>query len=113
MQDQTFDVFVLGDSGSASGLVDWHIKKNPSGLMSGADAQTPGSTGIDSNRRFIFHEEKGLFATQDGTPMVFKGVIKIPPRFRRMGEDDVLQIVLRSPVDGGQFCVKAIYKHFQ
>ncbi len=106
-------IFILGTSGSTSGLVDWHIRKNPSNQMVGADAPTPGSTGVSPNRRFIFHEEKGLYATQDGAPMVFKGVIKIPPRFRRMGDSDRLTVSIRSPNDGAEFCIKAIYKHFE
>ena len=105
-------LYVLGSSGSGSGLIDWYIRKNPGGTQTGGDQPIPGSTGSSALRRFIFHEEKGLAATQDGTPMVFKGVIKIPPRFRRMGEDDELQVVIRSSVADLEFCFKAIYKHY-
>ncbi len=107
-------VFVLGTTGGSSGLVDWFFWKNAGNVFAVANIPDPGNTGINSLRRFIFHEEKGLAATQDGTPMVFKGVIKIPPRFRRMGENDKLEIRLLTETGfDAQFCVKAIYKEYQ
>ncbi len=105
-------VYILGSTGASSGLVDWYIWKNPGGTITGAEAPIPSQTGQSNVRRFIFHEEKGLYASQDGTPMVFKGVIKIPPRFRRMGQGDQLAVKIRSPEDGGTFCIKAIYKYY-
>jgi len=107
-------VFVLGNSGSASGLVDWYVWKDAGGSnQASPDTPTAGNTNASNLKRFIFHEEKGLAATQDGTPMVFKGVIRIPPRFRRMGQNDIIQLRLLSPVADMQFCVKAIYKWYQ
>ncbi len=107
-------VYILGESGSSSGIVNWILFKNPGNLMAGGDLPIPGNTGIAANRRFIFHEEKGLYATQDGTAMVFKGWIKIPPRFRRMGDNDKWQVILRTQAgDTAAFCVQAIYKSYQ
>ncbi len=107
-------VYIIGESGASSGIVNWILFKNPANLMAGGDLPIPGNTGVSANRRFIFHEEKGLYATQDGTPMVFKGWIKIPPRFRRMGDDDRWQVILRTqPGDTAAFCVQAIYKSYQ
>ncbi len=103
-------IFILGDSGSASGLVDWYLIKLPAGTTS---FPNPGATGLNDQVRFIFHEEKGLFATQDGTPMVFKGVVKIPPRFRRVGRGDSWAIIIRTADSSAEFCVKAIYKYYQ
>ncbi len=106
-------VYILGTTGGSSGLVDWYLWKTPGQTTTGVSIPDPGNTGIKSLRRFVFHEEKGLAATQDGTPMVFKGVIRIPPRFRRMGEDDAIQLKLLTETGfDAQFCVKAIYKQY-
>ncbi len=105
-------VFVLGTTGSSSSLVDWHLFKSPGSAVITASKPTPGNVGVSNLRRFVFHEEKGLAATQDGTPMVFKGVIKIPPRFRRMGDDDVWFIRLLAADADMSFCVKVIYKDY-
>ncbi len=103
-------MYILGTSGSTSGVVNWYIWKNPGGQLTTPD---PTNTGVSDNRRWILHEEKGLFATQDGTPMVFKGVIKIPPRMRRIGDGDEIQVVIQTENDAAEFCVQAIYKFIQ
>ncbi len=105
-------VYILGDSGSNSGLVDWYIWKEPGDIVTTANEPVPGNTGISVLRRFIFHEAKGLFATQDGTPMVEKIVVRIPPRYRRMGDNDKFVVKILSPTTG-EFCIKAIYKTFR
>ncbi len=105
-------VFILGESATVSGLADWYFWKIPNNAIAAGSVPTPGNTGVARAKKFIFHEEKGIFATEDGTPMVFKGVIKLPPRFRRMGTFDRLEIRLLSPV-AAQFCIKAIYKEYR
>ncbi len=107
-------VFLLGSTGAISGLADWYLWKIPGGEVAGADTPIPGNTGIFALKRFIFHEEKGLVTTEDGSPMIFKGVIKIPPRFRRAGQDDKFQIRIFTPTGvTAQFCVKVIYKEYR
>ncbi len=102
-------VYILGESGASSGVVNWFIWKNPSNGLTPPD---PTNTGVSDQRRFILHEEKGIFATQDGTPMVFKGVIRIPPRMRRIGDQDRIQVVIQTENDTAEFCIQAIYKWF-
>ncbi len=104
-------IFVLGTSGSDSGLVDWYIWKNPRGSIPGGSRPIPGNTGLANTRNYIMHEEKGLAATQDGTPMVFKGVIKIPRHFQRIAQGDIFEVVILAPV-AKDFCIKAIYKNY-
>ncbi len=107
-------LFFLGETGGASGLVDWFIYKNPNGNVSPPELPVPGNSGVSNMRNKIFHEEKGLAATQDGTPMVFKGVIKIPSRFRRIGDNDKFELRILTEIGfNAQFCVKAIYKSYQ
>ncbi len=98
--------------GAAVPLLEWFFAKNPGTNIT---LPEPGSTGGDQNRRWILHEEKGLGndVSNGGTPMVFKGVLKIPPRMRRMGADDSLQLRLLSENHAALFCVKAIYKFYR
>ncbi len=93
-------------------LLEWYICKNPGNNLT---MPSPGATGGNDNRRWILHEEKGLGADigDGGGPMVFKGVIKIPPRLRRMGADDTIFVRLLSPNYKGFFCIKSVYKFFR
>ncbi len=107
-------VFMLGSAGAVSGLADWLIWKNPRGLISAGNSPTPGNVGIQPVRNMVYHEEKGLVATEDGTPMVFKGVIKIPRHMQRVAEDDRWEIKIFTPTGvTAQFCVKAIFKDYK
>ncbi len=97
-------------------LVDWYIWKNNANQSTGAEIPTPGATGANPLKRYILHQEKGLAGGGDasltGVPMVFKGVIKLPRTFKRMGLDDRIQIVGRSNF-ATKFCVQAIYKWYK
>ncbi len=106
-------VYAIGSAaGGLTGAINWFIWKLHEGQVS--VEPTPGSTGDSMVRNQIFHEEKGLSGSEDGTPMVFKGVIMIPKGMRRMREGDEIRLVLNTtqPVDDVLFCVKAIYKSF-
>ncbi len=102
-------IFIIGSGGQGlSGSLNWLIIK----LHEGQTAPTPGQTGISKVRNQIFHEEKGLAGSADGTPMAFKGVIAVPRGMRRMREGDVIQIRLvnSDAVNDANFCIKTIYK---
>ena len=103
-------LFVQLVNESSSVNVDWYIAKIPAN-MSGFPV--PGATGGDAQRRWILHEEKGIpgSTTQGQGPLTFRGFIRIPPKLRRMGEDDKIQLLLRSS-QIHDFCIKAIYKVF-
>ncbi len=106
-------IFVIGASGAQIGAsVNWYIIKTH-------DQQTsiplPGNTGVSELRNQIFHEEKGLAGSGDGTPMAFKGVIAIPRGMRRMRQGDQIQVSLSInalATSDANFCVKAIYKSY-
>ncbi len=105
-------IFIIGATGAPIvGSVNWYIIK----LHDGQSAPQPGETGISKVRNQIFHEEKGLAGSGDGTPMAFKGVIAVPRGMRRMREGDQFQILLSlNAIASGDatFCLKAIYKDF-
>ncbi len=105
-------IFVIGASGAGIGApINWYIIK----LRAGQTQVNPGETGVSQIRNQIFHEEKGMAGSIDGTPMAFKGVVRVPPGMQRMRSGDVFQIAfnLESTASGdANFCVKAIYKSF-
>ncbi len=105
-------VFLDGAIGATSPVIDWFFAKNPANNLT---LPLPGATGGNENRRWVMHEEKGLAPSIDdgGTPMVFKGVLKIPRGRQRMGVDDELIIRILSAGHPGFFCLKCIYKFYQ
>ncbi len=108
-------VFAIGSTGAPiDGSVNWYIAKRRAGQDSLTDFPEPGNTGISQVRNQIFHEEKGVPGSGDGTPMVFKGVIAIPKGMRRFREGDSLFIKISNTQAGGDstFCIKAIYNEF-
>ncbi len=106
-------IFIIGQSGAGIiGSINWFIIKTHDGQTV---IPTPGNTGISSMRNQIFHEEKGLAGSADGTPMAFKGVIMLPRGMRRIREGDKVSVSLAlNAVATGDatFCLKAIYKSF-
>ncbi len=107
-------LFVIGASGAGlPGAQNWYIAKRRSG-QAFTDFPNPGNTGTSQVRNQIFHEEKGLAGSADGTPMAFKGVIAVPKGMRRMREGDEFFINIRnnSSTEGANFCLKAIYNEF-
>ncbi len=103
-------VFVFSTAdGTAAPVVDWYIIKNVAGEIT---LPGPEATGVSDVKRFIFHEEKGLAANTSGTPMVFKGVVRVPKHMQRMGSDDQFTLVLKIVGEAGFFCIKAIYKWY-
>ncbi len=104
--------FIIGSTGAPlTGPIDWYIAKLRNGQSTTVDFPVPGNTGPSLVRNQIFHEEKGLSGSGDGTPMVFKGVIAVPSGMRRMREGDQIFIKAKSNgADENSFCIKAIYK---
>ncbi len=107
-------IFIIGATGAPiDGSINWYIAKQRSG-QGAADFPTPSATGTSEVRNQIIHEEKGLSGSGDGTPMVFKGVIKIPRSMQRIREGDAMFLRLR--INGtiqATFCIKIIYKSYQ
>ncbi len=107
-------IFVIGSTGAPiDGSINWYIAKQRSG-QDAADFPTPSATGTSTVRNQIIHEEKGLSGSGDGTPMAFKGVIRIPRGMQRLREGD--KMFLRLRINGtipATFCIKIIYKSYQ
>ncbi len=106
-------IYMIGASGQPfDGTTNWYINKRRQGQT--ANFPLAGATGASKVRNQIFHEEKGVPGSGDGTPMVFRGVIRVPKIYRRMREGDGIDIRLATTVAASDatFCVKAIYKEF-
>jgi len=113
------EIFFYTEDGEVANevpLVDWYIYKNNANQASLTELPTPGATGTTNLKRYILHEEKGLAGGGDsslaGVPMVFKGVIRFPRTFKRMGIDDRVQVVARSNF-ATKFCIKSVYKWYK
>ncbi len=102
-------------------LMDWYILIDQGGILadtpSFGDGPTqlpiPGATGTSINKNKILHEQKGLIGEKnDGSKMVFEGVIKIPRGKQRFGAGTKLIICARNNFDV-VFCIKSIYKWYE
>ncbi len=91
-------------------IVDAYIIKNPGTNLT---VPNPGSVGTSNEKKFVFKTFKGLGGNKSlgGTPYHFRGWIKVPKTLQRMGTDDAIQFVVRSPTTGNS-CFHAVYKWF-
>ncbi len=109
-----------GELASEVPLVDWYFIGDKGGQMASAFSATrlptPGAQGTHLMKPAILHTEKGLAGGGElslaGVPMVFKGVIMIPPKFRRIQSNDFWKICIRTNFNT-KVCVQCIYKHFE
>ncbi len=82
------DIQVCGLAGSGvANHFDGYIMKNPGANLTPPDAV---SWGTSNEKKFIFHTMSGMIMrNQDGNaPLVFRGWIKVPKIYRRMGAND-------------------------
>ncbi len=108
-------VFAIGATGAGQdGSINWYIAKARSGQDPSSEFPVASAVGVSPLRSQVFHQEKGLAGSADGTPMAFKGVIAIPRGMRRMREGDQIFIIIQSTdgVNDVNFCIRSIYKSF-
>ncbi len=71
--------------------------------------------GASDFKKQIFHQE--MIMTEKNTTAIprtlFKGVIRIPKKFRRFGHDDTVGIALFSPGVTYDYCLQCIYKEYR
>ncbi len=97
--------------GPVNDIIDAYIIKNPGNNLT---VPTPSTVGTSNEKKFVFREWKGLVGRKadGGVPYQFKGWLKIPKVYQRMGADDQLQFVIRSPTVG-DLCIHTIYKWYK
>ncbi len=108
-----FWIYATADSavGVTNGF-DLYMMKNPGANLT---TPTPGTVGSSNEKKFVFKMWKGLIgARTDGAyPYNWKGWIKVPKVYQRMGTDDLIQLVGVSTGVNAVFCHNIIYKWFK
>ncbi len=91
---------------------DAYIIKNPGANLT---PPSPGAVGSSNEKKFVFKSWKGLTATRtEGGPMYgWKGWIKVPKVYQRMGADDTIALVFRPTGAAIITCLNAIYKWYK
>ncbi len=92
--------------------IDAYLFKNPgSNLVS----PVPGTVGSSNEKKFVFKTWKGLIASRkEGFPAyTWRGWIKVPKVYQRMGTDDLIQFVFQSTGANALVCSNFIYKWFK
>ncbi len=95
-----------------STLMDAYMWKNPGNNLT---APNPGSQGTSNEKKFIFKTWRGLCGarSQGVAPYTWKGWIKIPKVYQRMGVDDRLEIITRAVGVAGVVCIGAVLKYYK
>ncbi len=92
----------------------FYINGNPGGNIPAASFPAVNSVGNSDARKQIFHQEMAMLSdANDSIPVtMFKGVLRIPRKFNRIGVNDVINIRIGTPVGGAEIdaCVQCIYK---
>ncbi len=89
------------------------IWKNPGGNLTGPSAS---ATGANDNKRFIIHQEMTMIENKgagSNPRTAFNGVVVIPKGMRRMGPNDLWQILTVCPQLDHAACLQAHYKEFR
>ncbi len=97
--------------GVTSGF-DAYIMKNPGNNLT---PPLPGTTGTSNEKKFIFKTWKGLTSTrsQGAPPYSWKGWIKIPKRYQRMGANDKILLNFTATGANALACQNYIYKWYK
>ncbi len=71
--------------------------------------------GTSDVKKMVFHQE--MIMTEKNTTAfprtLFRGVIKVPRKFNRIGQDDRIKIQLFSPGVNYDYCFQCIYKEIK
>ncbi len=92
---------------------DGYFIKNPGDNLT---TPTPGTQGTSNEKKFIFKTWKGLLTpvrTNGGPYYNWKGWVKIPRVYQRMGADDTITFVVISTGTNMLVCSQFIYKWFK
>ncbi len=91
---------------------DGYIWKNPGNNLT---EPVPGTQGSSNEKKFIFKTWKGLITnvrTNGGPFYNWKGWIKVPKVYQRMGTDDRFEFVVISTGGAALVCSQFIYKSY-
>ncbi len=87
-----------------------YLMKNPGVNLT---VPTPGTVGTSNEKKFVFKIWKGLLVAHTvGMGYTWRGWIKIPKVYQRMGSNDAIQFVSLSTGTNAIQCTNFIYKWF-
>ncbi len=88
------------------------VYKNPGNNITPPDVA---SVGTSDSKRFVIHQEMIMLNNlAGGNPRtMFQGVIKIPRGMQRQGNDDFLQVSIKSTAVNIALCIQCIYKEYR
>ncbi len=91
------------------------IYGNPGGVISDASYPNGNVVGTSNLRKQVFHQE--MLMTEKNTTAIprtlFRGVIKVPRKFARIGANDRISLALFAPGVTYDFCFQSIYKEIR
>ncbi len=92
--------------------VELYLSKNPGNNLT---MPTPGTQGSSNEKKFIIKSWKGLVGTRvEGYPAYsWKGWVKIPKVYQRMGTDDHWQLNVLMTGVAGLICELFVYKWYK
>ncbi len=92
--------------------IDMYLFKNPGQNLT---SPIPGTVGSSNEKKFVFKIWKGLIGarTQGFQPYSWKGWIRIPKRYQRMGANDRWQIIFQSTGVNVLVCNNFVYKWYK
>ncbi len=108
------EIWIYASAEAVAGIthgIDFYIYKDPGANLT---PPIPGTTGSSNEKKFIFKTWKGLIGarTQGSAPYTWKGWIRIPKIYQRMGTDDRIDLVFQSTGVNAILCTNTIYKWF-
>ncbi len=104
----------------ATGLINnayFYIFGNPGGNIPAGTFPDVNDVGTSDLRKMIFHQDMVMLSdANDSIPLtLFKGVLKIPRKFRRIGVSDIISLRIGTPTGGAEInaCVQCVYKEYR
>ncbi len=73
------------------------------------------AVGANDNKRFVIHQEMTMIENSIGGNgrTLFNGVVVVPKGYRRMGPNDIWEVVILSPALNIAACLQIHYKEFR
>ncbi len=92
--------------------VDLYLFKNPGQNLT---SPIPGTVGSSNEKKHIFKIWKGIIGarSQGFQPYSWKGWIKVPKSYQRMGANDRWQMIIQTTGVAGLFCSNFVYKWYK
>ncbi len=91
------------------------VYKNPGNQIQAASIPDANQIGTSNIRKQFFHQEMAMTSdSADSIPItLFRGVLKVPQRYQRMGLADTINLQLFFPGNTFDWCVQCIYKEYK